>query len=1213
MPEAKIIQIGTNQAAESDVAGHMERLLSQLGLESDIDFVEPEAPALRRSLVHGLQNCNVVIIIGSFGPYGVSGAKETIFKALDIPFSEDEVVKGRIQHYAKARQLDITEDIESLWMLPRNAEPFPSENGVDSGFGIAAGGQCILMLPSSPDSFHPIVTGDALSYLARFFGLQSACHRVNCFGLSRQSIIDELYGDILRDNLPLVYPASCHDGLETSLWVTACAATKEQAEELCHPAVFRLQQELKDIVYAVDEESMERHMLTVLREQGKTLCISESYSSGALAKGLEQGMEYLDGMESPILFYGNYMLPSETSEIGLPRRKLKGQEIVSPAGAGMMAEYCRRKGQGNSLGLSLCLDEAVRRVYSALSDGEKVYLSIYPLPNDCFGNRAGKYGSMCALKLLQQYFLAPRSLPVGIPVRMAASGQGFPEAEDPNWEEKLGRPVSNSPGRKIAMLVCAAVFVISSTFLVHQKYLAWDSEQQKSELESIYMESSSGTQVSSPSQEESNYPAEYLYKFSSLYSINPDIKGWLSIDGTDFSYPVVQSEKDTPESQYYLRRDFQGDYNDHGVPFLDYRADLKKPSDNLIIYGHNMRDGTMFEELLHYKELDYYKAHPLIRFDSVYEEANYRVVAMFITNTLKSHGELFEYHNFINSPSDDAFDEFLYGIRIRSILNTGVDVQAGDKLLTLSTCSYEFKGARFVVVARKLRDGESLSDAEDVSAASKNENVLYPDIWYSLYKQEKPNISLMRIVLPKPSETINLDLTMTLTQETAPPSELEDIAPLPQNVEVLPVVLPASPDDSTELLQTDTSGGTEGEEAGNEGGDEPPASSEPPVSSESPSAPSQIELTVPDSSMPSSSSEEPPESSSQPESSSSSEQPSEPEEIISSSSSREDVVPSSSSSSQAGVITISSAPKKTITVRPASSAPEDDEVIEPDDPEDSEEQDNTDEDFESSYTGDETLSVYINGSRYNSSAYDIVCQVVAAEMGSAHKEALKAQAVAAYTYIAYENARGVSPSVVAKTPTAAVQAAVKEVIGEAVYYKGSLAFTCYHATSAGKTNSSADVWGGNYPYLITVDSSIDEDAYRFEDTKRISSSAVASAVEKQLGISLDGDPADWFEILSYTDGGYVDRISVGGETQYYYDSTRKYYPITGRVIREAVLGLRSACFTVEYLDNRDEFLFTTYGYGHGVGMSQTGAMLMADQGDSYVDILEHYFPGTTVR
>lgn len=1215
MPEAKIIQIGSSgQAAASDVTGHMVRILSQLGLSSDTDYVDPgDVPALRRSLVHGLQSCNVVVTIGSFGQYGVSGTKETVFKALGIPFVPVPAVKERVLHFLKAKRIPMTEELESLWSLPRNAEPFPSENGVDSGFGITAGGQCILMLPSDPDSFHPMAAGDALAFLARFFGLESARRRVNCFGLSQQSIVDELYGDILKDNLPLTYPASCHNGLETSLWVTACAATREKAEEICQPAVFRLQQELKDVVYAVDADSMEESVLELLRDRGRTLCLTESYSSGALAQAIERGTERMEGSESPVLFYGSYMLASETAEIGLPRRKLRGRDIVTPAGAGMMAEYCRRKGQENSLGLSLCLDEAVRQVYVALSDGERVYLLIRSLPDDCYGNRAGEYGSLCAMRLVQQYFLNPHALPAGTPVRMAAAGLGFPEAEDPNWEEKLGLPPENNLGRRVVMLVCAVVFAVSASFLGHQKYLAWDSGRQKAELETIYIGGSSQGPSSSqgePSQDNSSqageeYPGEYLHKFSALYDINPDIRGWLSIDGTEFSYPVVQSGQDTAESQYYLRRDFNGDYNTHGVPFLDYRADLKRPSDNLVIYGHNMRDGTMFEELLNYKDLDYYKEHPVIRFDSVYEEAEYRVAAVFITNTLKSHGDLFEYHNFINSPSDDDFDDFIYGVQIRSILNTGVDLRAGDKLLTLSTCSYEFKGARFVVVARKLRDGESPDQARDTSSASKNENVLYPDIWYSLYKQEKPNVSLMRVVLPKVKDTVNL---MMAPSETAPPSELADVAPLP------PVAVRSDP----------SSGEPEGGDGEQSSGDgsEAASSSEavPPGPSEgsSLSSESQVVLTVPDSSTSSASisAPEPLPSSSQeaPEPSSSSES-SRPESVSSS-----DSVPTPApSSSRPGTITISASSKSGIIIRPASSLPEEDleelpdEKDETGDSEDGDASQEDDPEVGGNYTGDETLSVYINGSRRTDSAYDIVCQVVAAEMGSGHKEALKAQAVAAYTYISYENARGVSPSVAAKSASAAVQAAVGEVIGEALYYKGSLAFTCYHATSAGKTNSSKDVWGGSYPYLVSVDSSIDEDAYRYEDTKRISSEAVAASVEKQLGITLDGDPADWFEVLSYTDGGYNDRMSVGGETQYYYDSNRKYYPITGRVLREAVLGLRSACFTVEYLENRDEFLFTTYGYGHGVGMSQTGAMLMANQGDSYVDILEHYFPGTTVR
>lgn len=1202
MAEAKIIHISPNQSADSDVLGHMVRLLSQLGLSSDIDHTAPgDVSALRRSLVRGLHGGNVVITIGTFGQYGVFGAKETIFKALDIPFIEDAVVRERIQRYMKAAQLPLTEEVESLWMLPRNAESFPSDNGVDSGFGISAGGQCILMLPSAPDSFHAVATGDALNYLARFFGLRSARHRVNCFGLSRQSIIDELYGDILKDNLPLAYPASCHNGLETSLWVTACAATREKAEEICQPAVFRLQQELKDIVYAVDADSMEESVLELLHQQGRTLCIAESYSSGTLAQVMDHGISHMEGIRSPILFYGNYMLASETSEIGLPRRKLRGQDIVTPVGAGMMAEYCRRKGQEGSLGLSLCLDEPVRKIYTALSDGERVYLQICDIPDDCFGNRAGEYGSLCALKLLQRYFLDPKSLPAGTPVRMAAAGLGFPEAEDPNWEEKMGLPPENNLWRRIVMLACAMVFAVSASFLCHQKYLAWDSGRQNTQLQEIYAESSSSRAPSS-SQQEENFPGEYLRKFSALYAINSDIKGWLSIEGTDFSYPVVQSSKDTPESQYYLRRDFNGEYNNHGVPFLDYRADLKRPSDNLVIYGHNMRDGTMFEELLNYKNLEYYKANPIIRFDSVYEEAEYLVAAMFITNTLKSHGELFEYHNFINSPSDEDFDDFLYGVQIRSILNTGVDIRTGDKLLTLSTCSYEFKGARFVVVARKLREGEDREQAANTSEAIKNENVLYPDIWYSLYKQEKPNISLMRVVLPQIKDSAaGVVPTIPLTQETAPPSDMSDAVPLPN------VKTPESPPPK---------GGAGGGEEDNpsEGISSSSASGSLPPESQSQTESLPLILTVPDSSLPSSSEAN---SLSQSMESNSEISSSQPEKISSTASAQ----PSSSASSSKSSSAPSSSSGKHVVVRPASSSQEDDdfqdeyEDISDNESDEFEDPDDDDEDFDDdiNYIDNETLSVTINGSRKTGSAFDIVCQVVAAELGSGQKEAVKAQAVASYTYISYENARGVSPSVAAKTATAAVKSAVSEVLGEAVYYKGELAFTCYHATSAGKTNSSKDVWGGSYPYLISVDSSIDEDAYRYEDTKRISASAVATAVEKQLSITLDGDPNDWFEILSYTDGGYVDQMAIGGETEYFYDATRKYYPITGRVVREAVLGLRSACFTVEYLDNRDEFLFTTYGYGHGVGLSQTGAMLMAAQGDSYIDILEHYFPGTVVK
>ena len=184
--------------------------------------------------------------------------------------------------------------------------------------------------------------------------------------------------------------------------------------------------------------------------------------------------------------------------------------------------------------------------------------------------------------------------------------------------------------------------------------------------------------------------------------------------------------------------------------------------------------------------------------------------------------------------------------------------------------------------------------------------------------------------------------------------------------------------------------------------------------------------------------------------------------------------------------------------------------------------------------------------------------------------------------------------------------AVEEVAGEAVYYKNKLAFTPFYATSAGVTIASEDVWGGSYPYLVSVDSEIDEMARNYEVSVKLSADAVAKKVKSALKIDLydySDDPDDWFDIEDYTEGGmYVKSVRVGRKT------------VTGRVLRENVLGLRSAAFEIDYSSRRDEFTFTTYGYGHGVGMSQTGANLYAaEEGWDYLDILEHYYPGTKVK
>jgi len=256
----------------------------------------------------------------------------------------------------------------------------------------------------------------------------------------------------------------------------------------------------------------------------------------------------------------------------------------------------------------------------------------------------------------------------------------------------------------------------------------------------------------------------------------------------------------------------------------------------------------------------------------------------------------------------------------------------------------------------------------------------------------------------------------------------------------------------------------------------------------------------------------------------------------------------------------------------------------------------------------ETILARINGSVQQVDVYEYLCYTVEAEMGSTFSsEALKAQAVAAYSYIKYENARGVAVSLPQKAPSQKTRDAVSAVLGKAVYYNGTIAFTPYFASSAGWTNPSSEVWGGSYSYLTRVESIYDPSSVNKNVKAVFSTEKVQTGLENYLDINLEGsDPNQWLNIISMSDSGYVLSIEIT-------DADGRTHTISGRQLRENVLsyGIRSHAFTVSYENNA--FTFITNGYGHGVGMSQTGANGYAQNGWNYIQILNHYYPGTSVR
>lgn len=233
-----------------------------------------------------------------------------------------------------------------------------------------------------------------------------------------------------------------------------------------------------------------------------------------------------------------------------------------------------------------------------------------------------------------------------------------------------------------------------------------------------------------------------VINWDELLKINDEIVGWIEIDNTKVDYPVLWHKEDNRNYQYYLSHNYKGDYDSFGSVFLDYRCENGTDSKNTVIHGHHIQDGSMFGDLMKYGgttgNLDFYKESPTIEFDTPEAQGTYKIISVFKTNTLSSQGEFFNYMigDFQN---EKDFMNYVYNVRVRSLFNCPVDVNEDDELITLSTCSYEFTNFRTVIVARKVRDGES--SKVDVSRATLNSNPVWPQVYYSAYGGTRPEVT----------------------------------------------------------------------------------------------------------------------------------------------------------------------------------------------------------------------------------------------------------------------------------------------------------------------------------------------------------------------------------------------------------------------------------------------------------------------------------------
>ncbi|MBR1591684.1 MAG: class B sortase [Ruminococcus sp.] len=294
--------------------------------------------------------------------------------------------------------------------------------------------------------------------------------------------------------------------------------------------------------------------------------------------------------------------------------------------------------------------------------------------------------------------------------------------------------------RKLVFLGSIAAIIICG-YLVSDYYLdLWKSRKLTDSIRNIYI-----VYDKKDTDEEKSDGMEKYYSLldgaRKLLDINSDSVGFITIDGTPVQNPVVKAN----DNNKYLNLNFYGEQSRAGTIFLDWRCNfdvvenhklLLQNGDNLVVYGHNMGDESMFGSLKYYqRNYNYYIEHPIIQFNSNYEVYNYKIFGIMLIDAFDESDTKFDCWNKLYFSGEEDFYEFVNEVKRRNIVLNDVDVKFGDPLLTLSTCNTILgDNGRLLIVARRVRDGEDL--LEGTQNASPNPNVKYPSLYYQTRTNE---------------------------------------------------------------------------------------------------------------------------------------------------------------------------------------------------------------------------------------------------------------------------------------------------------------------------------------------------------------------------------------------------------------------------------------------------------------------------------------------
>lgn len=254
-------------------------------------------------------------------------------------------------------------------------------------------------------------------------------------------------------------------------------------------------------------------------------------------------------------------------------------------------------------------------------------------------------------------------------------------------------------------ILFAAIFCVSGYFLLSYRQESTENAKLYEDLSQIVEEirqTLPDEEAEAPTvPDDPEHPTEptILPEYAPIYALNDDLVGWITIEGTNINYPVLQ----TPEQKnYYIDHNFEGSPSKYGAIYAQENCDVFAPSDNVVLYGHRMNDGSMFADLLKYKDKSFCESHKYIQFDTLYSRQTYEIIAVFQIKSVESN--TFQYHRFVDFEYESQFNTFMNRVDLLKLYDPGTTAYYGDELLTLSTCEKSYSNGRLVVLAKKVDD-----------------------------------------------------------------------------------------------------------------------------------------------------------------------------------------------------------------------------------------------------------------------------------------------------------------------------------------------------------------------------------------------------------------------------------------------------------------------------------------------------------------------------